>query len=86
MGKQALTLVVAVAVWLPGQAQDPQARRIQERFEAARPDDQSLAFYSLDWAMSLAEAKDRARRDGRPILLVLNTNITAGTNFFTGHT
>jgi hypothetical protein len=36
--------------------------------------------------MNLKEAKARAVKEGRPILVVLNTNITAGTNFFSGHT
>jgi hypothetical protein len=81
-----MTLALLAALVLPGGAQESAVRRIQERFEAARPDEQRLAFYSLDWAMSLSEAKERARKERRPILLVLNTNITAGTNFFSGHT
>jgi len=67
-------------------APDPAVLRVHERFEAARPDDRSLAFYSLDWECSLAAAKERARREDRPIFLILNTNITAGTNFYSGHT
>ena len=81
-----LALAIAALVGLPAVAQEAQVRRIQERVEAARPDEKSLAFYSLDWAMNLAEAKERAGKEGRPILLILNTNITAGTNFFSGHT
>ena len=61
-------------------------QQIEDRFKAARPSNERLAFYSLDWAMSLAEAKLRAKKENRPILLILNTNITAGTNFFSGHT
>ena len=81
-----LALAIAALVGLPAVAQEAQVRRIQERVEAARPDEKSLAFYSLDWAMNLTEAKERAGKEGRPILLILNTNITAGTNFFSGHT
>lgn len=81
-----MTLAIWAVICLPAAAQQPQVRRIQERFEAARPDEKSLAFYSLDWAMSLNDARARARKEGRPILLILNTNITAGTNFFSGHT
>ena len=80
----ALTLawVMSLSVW----AQNPQVLQIQKRFEAAKPDEKSLGFYSLDWALNLKEAKARALKENRPLLLILNTNITAGTNFFSGHT
>lgn len=84
--RRLLTFAVLVASALPAAAQSDSARQILARFEDAKPDGKRLAFYSLDWAMSLKEAKARAAREGRPILLVLNTNITAGTNFFSGHT
>ena len=78
---------LAVATFtLHAMAQDDSAKRIQTRFDDAKPDSQRLAFYSLDWAMSLKDAKTRAAKEHRPILIVLNTNITAGTNFFSGHT
>jgi hypothetical protein len=81
-----LTVVVLAAYALPASAQSDSARRILSQFEDAKPDANRLAFYSLDWAMNLKEAKARAVKEGRPILVVLNTNITAGTNFFSGHT
>jgi hypothetical protein len=81
-----LTLVVLAACALPAAAQNDAARQILARFEGAKPDANRLAFYSLDWAMSLKDAKARATKEGRLILVVLNTNITAGTNFFSGHT
>jgi len=84
--RRLLAVALAVLVGSSAVAQEAQVRRIQERVEAARPNEKSLAFYSLDWAMSLTEAKERAGKEGRPILLILNTNITAGTNFFSGHT
>jgi hypothetical protein len=84
--RRILCLACLATFGLSAQAQEPQVRRIQEQFAAARPSEKSLAFYTLDWAMSLADAKERARKEDRPILLVLNTNITAGTNFFSGHT
>ncbi len=84
--RRILYLAFLVMMGMSANAQDPQVRRIQERFDSARPNEKSLAFYSLDWAMSLADAKERVRKEDRPILLILNTNITAGTNFFSGHT
>ncbi len=82
-----LALLLATPAIEP-QVTKPNAKvqEIEGRFKAARPDEKRLAFYSLDWAMSLTEAKARAKNENRPILLILNTNITAGTNFFSGHT
>lgn len=80
------TLLLLAVFALPAAAQDEAAKRIQARFDDAKPDAKRLAFYSLDWAMSLKDAKARATKEHRPILIVLNTNITAGTNFFSGHT
>lgn len=84
--RRILSAAVVLTGCLPAAAQEPQVRLILERFETARPNDASLAFYSLDWAMNLGEAKERAKKQDRPILLVVNTNISAGTNFFSGHT
>lgn len=57
-----------------------------EQFAKAKPDAKSLAFYSLDWAPNLQEAQARAKAERRPVFLIANTNITAGCNFYTGHT
>lgn len=65
--------------------QDPQVQKILERHEAAKPTEQSLAFYGLDWAPTLQEAKARAKKEGRPIFFIWLTNISAATSFFTGH-
>lgn len=81
-----VAVVVLAASAMSVFAQDDSARAIYARFEEAKPDAKRLAFYSLDWAMSLKDARERAAKECRPILLVLNTNITAGTNFFSGHT
>lgn len=67
-------------------AAEPQVQRILDRFEKAKPDATSLAFYSLDWSPNLKEAQARAKKERRPVLLIANTNISAGCNFYTGHT
>lgn len=59
---------------------------ILDRFAAAKPKPEQLGFFTLDWEMSLSEAKKRAIKEKRPIFFLLNTNISAGTNFFSGHT
>ena len=86
-------VIPSLALLLTGPAHEPQVskidshvQQIEDRFKVALPDEKRLAFYTLDWAMSLTEAKARAKKENRPILLILNTNITAGTNFFSGHT
>lgn len=84
--RQLLVLAVVAVFVSTAPTQDAAAIKIQERFDAAKPDAKRLAFYSLDWAMSLKDAKARAAKEHRPILVILNTNITAGTNFFSGHT
>ncbi len=61
-------------------------QKVLDRFAAAKPGHEQLGFFTLDWAMNLSEAKQRAAKEHRPILLILNTNISAGTNFFSGHT
>ena len=61
-------------------------QKVLDQFAAAKPGKDKLGFFTLDWAMSLSEAKLRAAKEHRPILLILNTNISAGTNFFSGHT
>lgn len=64
---------------------DPATARVLEKVRAARPSDDALAVYRHDWAPTWEEARARSRKEKRPILLVVNTNITGPTNFYTGH-
>jgi len=79
-----LTLLLFSTTSAP--AQDATAKRIMEQAQAAKPAPAKLRFYDLDWANSLAHARQRAREEKRPIVFLWITNITAGCNFFTGHT
>jgi hypothetical protein len=79
-------LALLLVTTLPATAQDTQAQRILQSYEAAKPSAKSLAFYSLDWAADWQTAKARARQERRPIFLIGVTNITAGCNFYSGHT
>ena len=85
MFRRAAIGLLALVGTLQVLAQDPQVQKILDRHEAARPTEQSLAFYALDWAPSLPEAKARAKKEGRPIFFIWLTNISAATSFFTGH-
>lgn len=85
MLRRSILLTVALTS-IAAFGRDPAVDRIQRQFDSAKPSDKSLAFYSLDWAVNLREAKQRAAAEQRPIFLILNTNITAGTNLYSGHT
>jgi hypothetical protein len=78
MTMQAILIAVALAA-------GGDVERILERYEKARPSEQELSFYSLDWAADLGEARSRASREGRPVFFIVVTNISGPTDFFTGH-
>ena len=84
--RSSLALVALLLTASLAFSQDAAVTTILKRFEEAKPSEKSLTFYSLDWVCSLAEAKKRAQAEQRPILLILNTNITAHCNFYSGHT
>lgn len=80
------TLIFLLAAATCCMGQDATARSIYDKAIAARPATDKLRFYDLDWAPSLAHAKLRAHDEKRPIVLFWVTNISAGCDFFTGHT
>lgn len=77
-----LSLVSAALAWA---GPDPSVARILKQHEAAVPTVKQLAFFSHDWAPDLATAKERAKKENRPIFLVWVTNVTATPSFFSGH-
>ena len=79
-----LSLLLLAATTVSGQ--NDEARAILEKAQAAKPGPEKLRFFDLDWAANLAQAKQRAREEQRPIVFLWITNITAGCDFFTGHT
>lgn len=70
-----LRLAAVPLIWLstafPLVAQDVDARRILNHYKSARPTEQDLAMYRLDWSSSLDDALKRAARESRPIFLVI---------------
>lgn len=84
MRRLALLLLLTTSSILIGQ--DATARSIYDKAQAAKPKPEKLKFFDLDWAGNLAQAKQRAQEEKRPIVLLWVTNITAGCDFFTGHT
>ena len=61
------------------------AQEIEQRFQANYPSQKELAIYTLDWETSFAAAKQRAKKENRPIFFIVVTNYTGPTNFFSGH-
>lgn len=66
-------------------AQNREVEAVKDQYARALPSEKQLAFYSLDWSTDLASAKSRAAKEQRPIFFIYITNITAQTNFFSGH-
>ena len=76
MKRTLLLLVSLMGAAFTASARDHEARvhetqSILERYDAFRPHARDLAMYRLDWAASLEEARARAAREKRPVLLVI---------------
>jgi len=57
----------------PLEAKSADVQKVLDKYQAVRPDAKDLAWFSLDWAATLKEAKERAAKEQRPILF-LHTN------------
>ena len=82
------TLVCLVAsLWTTGllyaQAPDGDVQKILDKYRLFRPADKDLAIFQLDWVPTLKDARERAAKEQRPILLLVVTNSYG--NLFTGH-
>jgi hypothetical protein len=80
-------MVLIAAVWatslLHAQAPDGDVQRILDQYRRLRPADKDLAIFQLDWVPTLKDARERAAKEQRPILLLVVTNSYG--NLFTGH-
>jgi hypothetical protein len=80
-------LCILTALWatgpLPAQAPDADVPKVLDRYRLFRPADKDLAIFQLDWAPTLKEARARAAKEQRPILLLVVTNSYG--NLFSGH-
>jgi hypothetical protein len=68
---------------LHAQARDGDVQKILAKYRRFRPADKDLAIFQLDWVPTLQEARERAVKEQRPILLLVVTNSYG--NLFTGH-
>ena len=64
-----LAVILLAATFAP--AQDNAVKSVLNRYEDFRPGADDLAMYQIDWAPSLEEAQKRARREKRPVFLVI---------------
>ena len=78
-----LTIVLALAASTALGQDAPDAGKILDRFESLRPSVSDLAWYQLDWAPSLKDARAKAAADKRPICLLVCLNVYG--NLYTGH-
>jgi hypothetical protein len=82
------TLISLIAtLWTTGllyaQAPDADVQKILDKYRLSRPADKDLAIFQLDWVPTLKEARGRAAKEQRPILLLVVLNSYG--NLFTGH-
>ena len=64
-----LAIILLAATLAP--AQDNKVQSVLDRYADFRPAAKDLVMYQIDWAPSLAEAQKRARREKRPVFLVI---------------
>jgi hypothetical protein len=64
---------------------EDEAEKILKKFDAARPADKDLAIFRLDWAPDLKEAKSRAAKEKRPMLLFVIQTLDKYGNLYNGH-
>jgi hypothetical protein len=80
-------IVLIGAVWATGllHAQVPEGdvQKVLDQYRLLRPADKDLAIFQLDWVPTLKDARERAAKEQRPILLLVVTNSYG--NLFTGH-
>ena len=66
-----LFCLVGLAITGNASAQDKQVQSILQKYDRLRPAARELGMYQLDWAETLEEAQTRAKREDRPIALVI---------------
>ena len=61
------------------------SQRILDAFERARPKDDTLSIYRLDWAEDVKSALARAAKEGRPVLVVATEQTEDAGSLKSGH-
>lgn len=78
-------LVLGVFSAAAASAETPSAdvKTVLDKYRFALPTAHDLTVYRLDWVASFNEAKQKAAREKRPILLIVVTNSYG--DLFSGH-
>jgi hypothetical protein len=66
-------------------AQGADVDAILKAYRAARPGDEELRLYTLDWAADLKGALARAAKEGRPVFLVATRQLEDAGSLYSGH-
>ena len=74
---------LAAAPISPTEIPSAEIQAVFDKFRSALPAEDDLSVYRLDWVPSLVEAKQKAAREERPILLIVVTNSYG--NSYSGH-
>lgn len=87
-----LSVLVGVAAAAPSAAPPPrasavrpEAERVLNAYQEARPPDRDLGVFRLDWAASLKEARARAAKENRPIFFVSTMQLKDAGDLKGGH-
>jgi hypothetical protein len=78
-----LIAALRITSLLQAQAPDGDVQKALDKYRLIRPADNDLAIFQLDWVPTLKDARERAAKEQRPILLLVVTNSYG--NLFTGH-
>jgi hypothetical protein len=78
-----LLLMSVVGAGSRAAADHDDVQKVLDKYRAARPEPKDLAIFRLDWAPTLKDARARAAREQRPILLMVVTNSFG--NVHSGH-
>lgn len=75
--------VLAAVPVLSAEKPSADVEAVLDKYHSSMPTEDDLSVYRLDWVPSLDDAKHKAAREERPILLIVVTNSYG--NLYTGH-
>ena len=76
-------LVLGLVLNVVGREPSGDVQDLLERYRSLRPRESDLTLFQLNWVPTLQEAKKKASKEKRPILLILVRN--SNGDIFRGH-
>ena len=80
---RSIIVLVALAAVAASPPSATDVKAVLEKYRAALPAPEELTVYGLDWVATFEQARQKAAREGRPILLAVVTNSYG--NLHSGH-